>query len=241
MALNETNILKIENLFVYYGRVQAIKQVSLEVGKGEIIALIGANGSGKSTLMAAVLGIRRAASGTILFKGHDITWKPTHDIVASHITLVPEGHRVLSAMTVMENLQLGAYQLKGNIDKYLSQVFDRFPVLRERRNQLAGTLSGGEQQMLSIGRALMGAPELLMMDEPSLGLAPLVVEELFRVIVDLKGEGYTILLAEQNAQKALQHADRGYVFETGSVVLEGAAQELASNPEVRRAYLGGAD
>lgn len=241
MAQNNEPILRIQDLSVSYGRIHAIKQVSLEVDKGEIVALIGANGSGKSTLLAAVLGIERADSGTILFKGRNITRRSTESIVASGIALVPEGRRILPMMTVMENLQLGAYQVKGDIGKYLDRVFDLFPVLDERRSSLAGTLSGGEQQMLAISRALVAAPALVMMDEPSLGLAPLIINELFDVIVNLRKEGHTILLAEQNARKALQCADRGYVFETGSIVLQGTSQELRSDPRVRQAYLGGID
>jgi branched-chain amino acid transport system ATP-binding protein len=173
--------------------------------------------------------------------GQDITLKSTDSIVASGISVVPEGRGVLPLMSVMENLQLGAYHLKGDINEHLTRVFDRFPVLAKRRNQPAGTLSGGEQQMLAIGRALMGSPKLLLMDEPSLGLAPIIVSELFHIIEDLNKEGYTIILSEQNARKALQCADRAYVFEVGRIVLEGTAQELASNPKVRQAYLGGAD
>ncbi len=241
MVKNRGSILKVEDLSVSYGHVCAIKQANLEINDGELVALIGANGAGKSTLIGAVLGITRASSGTIWFMGRDITRKSTDSIVASGISAVPEGRGILPMMSVMENLQLGAFHLKGDINKHLNQVFDRFPVLAKRKNQLAGTLSGGEQQMLAIGRALMGSPKLLLMDEPSLGLAPLVVIELFHIVEDLNKEGYTILLSEQNAQKALQFADRAYVFEVGRIVLEGTAQELASNPKVRQAYLGGAD
>lgn len=238
---NKDNILKIENLSVSYGRISAIRQASLEANKGELVALIGANGAGKSTLIAAVLGVMRAKSGTIWFMGRDITRESTESIVASGISVVPEGRGILPLMTVTENLQLGAYHLKGDINKCLNLAFDRFPILGERRSQPAGTLSGGEQQMLAIGRALVGSPKLLIMDEPSLGLAPILVSELFRTMADLKKDGYTILLAEQNARKALQCADRAYVFDVGSIVLEGAAQELVNNPRVRQAYLGGAN
>jgi branched-chain amino acid transport system ATP-binding protein len=241
LAKNRESILKVENLSVSYGRISAIRQVSLEVNKGECVALLGANGAGKSTLMAAVLGVSRAISGTIRFMGHDITHKSTDNIVASGISVVPEGRGILPLMSVMENLQLGSYHLKGDSNELLNRMFDRFPILSKRRGQPAGTLSGGEQQMLSIARALMGAPKLLLMDEPSLGLAPILVSKLFDTVVELKNEGYTIILAEQNARKALKCADRAYVFEVGRVVLEGTAQELTNNPKVRQAYLGGTD
>lgn len=241
MAQKRGNILKVENLSASYGRVSAIRQVSLEVNEGELVALIGANGAGKSTLISAVLGIAPVKSGTIRFMGQDITGKSTDSIVASGIAVVPEGRGLLPLMTVLENLQLGAYHVKGDITRYLERAFDRFPVLAERKSQPAGTLSGGQQQMLALARALMSSPKLLMMDEPSLGLAPLAVNELFEMIDDLKKEGQTILLSEQNARKALQYADRGYVFEVGNIVLEGTAQELTGNPQVRYAYLGGTE
>lgn len=238
--VKNNSILKVENLSVSYGNIIAIRQANLEINNGEVVALIGANGAGKSTLLAAILGVTRAKSGTIWFMGHDITQKSTDSIVASGISVVPEGRGVLPLMSVMENLQLGAYHIKGNINERLNQVFDRFPVLAERRDQSAGTLSGGEQQILAIGRALMGSPKLLMMDEPSLGLAPLLVSELFHIVESLKREGQTILLSEQNARKALKVADRAYVFEVGSIVLEGATRDLVDDPRVRQAYLGGA-
>jgi branched-chain amino acid transport system ATP-binding protein len=241
LAQKRGNILKVENLSASYGRVSAIRQVSLEVNEGELVALIGANGAGKSTLISAVLGIAPVKSGTIRFMGQDITGKSTDSIVASGIAVVPEGRGLLPLMTVLENLQLGAYHVKGDITRYLERAFDRFPVLAERKSQPAGTLSGGQQQMLALARALMSSPKLLMMDEPSLGLAPLAVNELFEMIDDLKKEGQTILLSEQNARKALQYADRGYVFEVGNIVLEGTAQELTGNPQVRYAYLGGTE
>jgi len=241
LAQKRSNILKVESLSASYGHVSAIRQVSLEVNEGELVALIGANGAGKSTLISAVLGIAPVKSGTIRFMGQDITGKTTDTIVASGISVVPEGRGLLPLMTVLENLQLGAYHVKGDITRYLERAFDRFPVLAERKSQPAGTLSGGQQQMLALARALMSSPKLLMMDEPSLGLAPLAVNELFEMIDDLKKEGQTILLSEQNARKALQYADRGYVFEVGNVVLEGTAQELTGNPQVRYAYLGGAE
>jgi branched-chain amino acid transport system ATP-binding protein len=238
--LAKNNVLKVEDISVSYGPVEALRHISLEVNEGEIVALIGANGAGKSTLLGAVLGINRVLSGTILFMGKDITQTPTDKIVASGICLIPEGRGILSLMTVLENLQLGAYHLKANINEYLERVYRRFPVLGERSKQVAGTLSGGEQQMLSIGRGLMSAPRLMMMDEPSLGLSPVLVSVLFKTIVALNKEGYTILLSEQNARKALECAHRGYVFETGNLVLFGDARELASNPRVRQSYLGGA-
>ena len=237
MAKN--NILKVDDISVSYGPVKALSHVSLEVNEGEVVALIGANGSGKSTLLETVLGINRVNEGTITFMGKDITRMPTERIVASGMCLVPEGRGILSLMTVLENLQLGAYHLKADINQYLERVSYRFPILGERSKQMAGTLSGGEQQMLSIGRGLMSAPKLMMLDEPSLGLSPVLVTELFEIIVDLNREGYAILLAEQNARKALGCAQRAYVFETGSIVLSGEGQELASHPGVRQAYLGG--
>ncbi len=237
MAKN--SILKVEDISVSYGPVRALRHVSLEVSEGEIVALIGANGAGKSTLLETVIGINRVMSGTIMFMGKDITRTPTDRIVASGICLIPEGRGILPLMTVLENLQLGAYHLKADINEYLERVSQRFPVLGERSKQMAGTLSGGEQQMLSISRGLMSAPKLMMMDEPSLGLSPVLVAELFHTIAELNKEGYTILLSEQNAHKALGYAHRGYVFETGRIVLSGTGQELASDPGVRQAYLGG--
>jgi branched-chain amino acid transport system ATP-binding protein len=232
------NVLKIENLSVSYGYIAAIRRVSLEVNQDELVGLIGANGAGKSTLIRTLLGVARAKSGTIWFMGQDITQKSTDSIVASGISVVPEGRGILPLMTVMENLQLGAYHFKGDINERFDWVFDRFPVLAGRKNQQAGTLSGGEQQMLAIGRALMGSPKLIVMDEPSLGLAPLLVSKVFDIIAALRDEGQAMLIAEQNVRKALQCADRAYVFEVGRIVLEGTAQELASNPRVRQAYLG---
>jgi len=236
---DKANILKAENLRVSYGKVEALRGISLEVKEGEIVALIGANGAGKSTLLKAVLGINPVERGTIVFMGQDITQWPTERIVAAGLCLIPEGRGTVPLMTVLENLQLGGYHLKADFNEYLERVFDRFPVLRERSKQAAGTLSGGEQQMLSIGRGLMSSPKLLMMDEPSLGLAPVVVTELFDIIVQLNKEGYAILLSEQNARKALQCAHRGYVFQTGNIVLSGPSQELANDPGVHQAFLGG--
>ena len=238
MAKTKGNILRVNDLSVSYGELSAIRQVSLEVNEGEFVALLGANGSGKSTLISAVLGVVRAKKGTIRFMDRDITRKSTDYIVGSGISVVPEGRGVMPLMTVMENLQLGAYHAKGDMTKRLNWVLERFPILAERKNMLAGMLSGGQQQMLDIGRALMGAPRLIVMDEPSLGLAPSIINELFSILLDLKKEGQTILLAEQNARKALQCADRAYIFEVGSIVFEGTVQELVRDPRLQQAYLG---
>jgi branched-chain amino acid transport system ATP-binding protein len=238
LAKTKWNILRVKDLSVSYGELSAVRQVSLEVNEGEFVALLGANGSGKSTLIAAVLGVVRAKKGTIWFLGNDVTRKSTDYIVRSGISVVPEGRGILPLMTVMENLQLGAYHAKGDVAKRLDWVLARFPILAERKNMLAGMLSGGQQQMLDIGRALMGSPKLIVMDEPSLGLAPSLVSELFGILLELKKDGQTILLAEQNARKALQCADRAYIFEVGSIVFEGTAQELARDPRLQQAYLG---
>ena len=237
MAKDNSFILKIDGLCVHYGHIQALADVSIQVEKGDLVALIGANGSGKSTMLKAIVGLQRAGRGTILFVQTNITWMSTENIVALGIVLVPEGRGILAGMTVSENLELGAYHCKTDIRKGFESVFHRFPVLRMRMTQLAGTLSGGEQQILAIGRAILSSPKLLMMDEPSLGLAPIMVNTVFNTILDLKKEGYTILLSEQNAHKALQSADRGYVLEMGRVLLEGTRQELTNNLIVRQAYL----
>lgn len=233
-------MLRIEDLHVYYGGIHALKGISLEVPENKIITLIGANGAGKSTTLRAICNQVPAASGKIYFEGEDITGLPTVDIVKKGITLVPEGRRIFSNLTVMENLQMGAYARKdkAGINQDLQKVFDIFPRLKEREWQVAGTLSGGEQQMLAIGRALMSRPRLLMMDEPSLGLAPLLVKEVFRVIMDIHKDGMTILLIEQNATVALHIADYGYVLETGTITLQGPGRELAENEQVKKAYLG---
>ena len=238
MAAN-SNVLFIENLSVFYGHICAVRNVNLEAKEGEIVGLVGANGAGKSTLMKAVLGIQRGTAGSIHFLGKDITRMPTEKVVASGVAYIPEGGGALPFMSILENLQLGALHFKGDINDRLAQVFERFPILERRQHQLAGTLSGGERQMAAIGRALMSEPKLLMLDEPSLGLAPKVVAEVFNIIVELKKAGYTILLAEQNARKTLQCADRAYVLQTGSIALQGAGSELLSNPEVQKAYLSG--
>lgn len=238
MALNSA-ILAIDHLSVSYGRISAVRDVSLEAWEGEIVGLVGANGAGKSTLMKAVLGIQRGSSGCVRFLGEDVTRVSTEKIVASGLAYVPEGGGALPFMTILENLQLGALHFRGDVNARLERVFERFPVLEKRQRQLAGTLSGGERQMAAIGRALMAAPKLLMLDEPSLGLAPKVVAEVFDIVIELRKAGYTILLAEQNAKKTLQCADRAYVLQTGSVALEGPGTELLSNPDVQRAYLSG--
>ena len=232
-------ILNIDNISAFYGPICAIRDASMEIFRNEIVGLVGANGAGKSTLMKEILGIRRVSTGNISFMGQDITRNSTPGIVASGIAYVPEGGGVFPFMSILENLQLGAVHYKGNMNERIEEIFDRFPILRERQNQQAGTLSGGQRQIVAIGRALMSAPDLLMLDEPSLGLAPKVVEELFKLILDLKTDGYTILLSEQNARKTLQHANRAYVFRTGSIILHGTGEELMSNKVVQQAYLGG--
>ncbi len=235
-------LLEIENLHVYYGAIHALQGISLKVEEGEIVTLIGANGAGKTTTLKTISGLLRPREGTIRYQDKDLTAFPPHKIVEMGIVHVPEGRRVFARMTVMENLEMGAYLRtdKDGIEKDLKLVFDLFPRLEERKNQLAGTLSGGEQQMLAIGRALMSKPKVLLMDEPSMGLAPILVEEIFDTIKELnEREGLTILLVEQNALMALSIAHRGYVIETGNIKLEGTAEELAGNPEVKAAYLGG--
>lgn len=239
MERNNTELLRVTDLSVSHGSVPALKEVSLHICKNEFIALIGSNGAGKSTLLESVIGVCRASGGRILFLGEDITGKPTDKIVAAGISLCPEGRGILPRMTTLENLQLGSYHNRKGMGRSLSFVFDLFPVLAHRMKQVAGTLSGGQQQMLSIGRALMGEPRLLMLDEPSLGLAPIVVEELFGIIRGLCKEGYTILLSEQNAKKALQYSHRAYIFETGRIVGNGPSNRLIGDSSVIDAYLGG--
>jgi branched-chain amino acid transport system ATP-binding protein len=231
-------LLKVEDLAVSYGHVEALRGVSLEVREGEIVVLIGANGAGKSSLLEAVLGINRPAAGSIAFKGRPIGGLPADRVVRGGISLVPEGRGVFAAMTVLDNLLLGAHHNLAKAGANLARVFEWFPVLGQRRAQLARTLSGGERQMLAIGRSLMAAPSMIMIDEPSIGLAPIVVNTIFEIIVHLNREGYTILLSEQNAYKALKCAHRGYVLETGTVTLSGTAAELLGDPGVREAYLG---
>jgi len=234
-------MLKVENLHVYYGAIHALKGVSIEVPSRKIVTLIGANGAGKSTTLRALSGILRASEGKIILEGEEIQRAMAQEIVRKGMSQVPEGRRVFAHMTVRENLDLGAYVRndKSEIEKDLEMVFGRFPRLKEREKQLAGTLSGGEQQMLAMGRALMSRPRLLLLDEPSMGLAPLLVKEIFSIIEDINSTGTTVLLVEQNAHMALAIADYAYVLETGTIKLEGNAKELASSPEVRAAYLGG--
>ncbi len=236
-------MLKILNLEAGYGQLRVLKGISLHVLPGEAVAIIGANGAGKTTLLKTIAGVLRPRSGRIMFNKQDISNSPLEKIVEAGCCLVPEGRHVFSTMTVKENLLLGAYHRQRNGDSAdiaasLKQVYKLFGILEERAGQLAGTLSGGQQQMLAIGRALMSGPKLLMMDEPSLGVAPLLVKSIYETIANLKREGLTILLVEQNARAALALADRGYVFETGQIVLEGTSRELSDNPEVQRAYLG---
>lgn len=233
-------MLTIDNIDVYYGVIHALKGISVQVNQGEIVTLIGANGAGKSTILRSISGLLKPKSGTINFLGQNITGIPAQDIVKLGISHAPEGRRVFANMTVLENLELGAYIRKDKkIDADMEKVFLRFPRLKERRTQLSGTLSGGEQQMLAIGRALMSRPKLLLMDEPSMGLAPLLVKEIFAIIKDINQAGTTILLVEQNAHMALSIANRAYVLETGHIALAGDAKELAASDHVRKAYLGG--
>ena len=233
-------ILKATNLNVYYGAIHAIKDVSLEVNEGEIVTLIGANGAGKSTTLQTVSGLLHSRTGSIEFCGENISHLPSYKIVEKGLAQVPEGRRIFLQMSVQENLEMGAYtQSAAWADEELERVYAQFPRLSERRKQTAGTLSGGEQQMLAIGRALMSRPKLLMLDEPSMGLAPILVEQIFDIIRELHKAGTTILLVEQNAQMALSVADRAYVLETGRISLSGTGAELAASDEVRKAYLGG--
>ncbi|MCR5182126.1 MAG: ABC transporter ATP-binding protein [Clostridia bacterium] len=232
-------LLKVDDINVYYGAIHAIKGVSFEVNEGEIVTLIGANGAGKSTTLNTISGLLRPKTGSITFLGEDITRTPAHKLVEKGLSQVPEGRRVFLQMTVQENLEMGAFteknsDLRGRMDR----VYEQFPRLKERYRQVAGTLSGGEQQMLAMGRALMSDPKLLMMDEPSMGLAPILVEQIFEIIKSLHEAGTTILLVEQNAQMALDIADRAYVLETGKVTISGSAKELLENDKVRSAYLG---
>ena len=235
------SLLQIHDVAVYYGGIQALKGVSLHLDVGELLAIVGANGAGKTTLLRTVSGVLRARSGSIRFDGRDVTRLPPHAIVGLGIAHSPEGRQLFGGLTVLENLRLGAVQRsdRAAVEHDFEYVFELFPILRERRQQRAGTLSGGEQQMLAIGRALMARPRLLLLDEPSLGLAPLLVERIFDVIARLKSERVTLLLVEQNARMALEVADRAYVMETGRIKLTGSAAELAANPDVERAYLGG--
>ena len=253
-----TNMLKVDDLSVHYGVIQAVKNVSFEVNEGEVVSLIGANGAGKTSILRTISGLVRPSGGKIEFLGQEIQKAPARKIVASGLSQVPEGRHVFNTgfgidvviyqdfsifpnLTVMENLEMGAFLHKDRDEnqKNLKKVFDRFPRLEERKNQDAATLSGGEQQMLAMGRALMSKPKLLLLDEPSMGLAPIFIQEIFDIIQDIQKQGTTVLLIEQNAKKALSIADRGYVLETGKIVLSGTGQELLASDEVRKAYLGG--
>lgn len=233
-------MLTIENVVAGYGHITALKSINLEVPQGSIVSLIGANGAGKSTTMRSIMGLVKPTEGRITFEGQDITSMKTHDIVKAGISLVPEGRQILQDMSVYENLEMGAYIRKDkDVEADIKKVFKRFPILDERSYQLGGTLSGGQQQMLAIGRALMARPKLLLLDEPSMGLAPLVVNEIFEVIKEISAEGTTVLLVEQNVRQALKIADYAYVLETGKIVLSGPAEEIRYDPRVMEAYLGG--
>ncbi|MBR6148180.1 MAG: ABC transporter ATP-binding protein [Lachnospiraceae bacterium] len=233
-------MLEVKDLEVNYGVIKAIKGVSFEVNEGEVISLIGANGAGKTTILHAVSGLLNKTAGTVMFEGKDITKTPAHKIVYMGMSHVPEGRRVFAQLTVLENLKLGAYTRKdkNELNETLEKVYKSFPRLEERKNQLAGTLSGGEQQMLAMGRALMSHPRLILMDEPSMGLSPIFVEEIFNIIKEISASGTTVLLVEQNAKKALSIADRAYVLETGNITLSGDAKTLMNDESVKKAYLG---
>lgn len=233
-------MLEVKDLNVYYGMIQAIKGISFEVNEGEVIALIGANGAGKTTTLHTISGLLTPKSGTVIFEGKDITKTPAHKIVSYGMAHVPEGRRVFASLSVYQNLKMGAYTRsdKAEIEESLRMVYERFPRLQERTNQPAGTLSGGEQQMLAMGRALMSKPRIILMDEPSMGLSPIFVNEIFDIIKSVSAGGTTVLLVEQNAKKALSIADRGYVLETGKIVLEGDAKALLNDESVKKAYLG---
>lgn len=233
-------MLEVKDIEVYYGMIQALKGISFEVNEGEVIALIGANGAGKTTTLHTITGLLSPKKGSVLFEGQDITKVPAHKIVSLGMAHVPEGRRVFAELSVYQNLKMGAYTRKDKdeITKTLEMVYKRFPRLEERKNQLAGTLSGGEQQMLAMGRALMSHPKIIVMDEPSMGLSPILVNEIFDIIKEVSASGTTVLLVEQNAKKALSIADRAYVLETGKIVLEGDAKELMNDDSIKKAYLG---
>jgi branched-chain amino acid transport system ATP-binding protein len=232
-------MLNVENLNVYYGKIHALKDVSLDVNDGEIVALIGANGAGKSTTLKTISGMLRSRTGSIRFLEEDISHTESYKLISKGLAHVPEGRRVFLQMTVQENLEMGAYTQPATMKESLEDVFERFPRLKHRCNQVAGTLSGGEQQMLAMGRALMGKPKLLMLDEPSMGLSPILVQQVFDIIEELHKSGTTILLVEQNAEMALHVANRAYVLESGRIVLTGTGEELAQSDAIKRAYLGG--
>ena len=234
-----STILKVDDIHVYYGAIHAVKGVSFEVGEGEIVALIGANGAGKSTILKTVSGLLHPRSGSITFMDKNISHVDAHKLVHQGLAHVPEGRRIFLQMSVQDNLEMGAFTKKDVSKDDLERMFTLFPRLKERRKQIAGTLSGGEQQMLAMSRALMSHPSLLMLDEPSMGLAPILVDQIFSIIKELHAQGTTILLVEQNASKALEIADRAYVLETGNITLSGTGKELANSDEVKKAYLGG--
>ncbi|MGN1400934.1 MAG: ABC transporter ATP-binding protein [Bacillus sp. (in: firmicutes)] len=232
-------MLKVSNIQTFYGKIQALKGISLLVEEGKIISILGANGAGKSTTMRTIAGLLKPKSGTIEFQDQDVTGLRPDQLLKKGMALVPEGRAILSSMTVLENLEMGAYQRKdANIQKDIEEVMERFPILRERQAQLAGTMSGGQQQMLAIARALLSQPKLLLLDEPSMGLAPMIVSDIFKIIKDINEAGTTVLLVEQNAKQALRIADYGYVMETGKIILEGRADHLLQNPQIVEAYLG---
>lgn len=235
------SMLKVENLSISYGAIEAVRNVSFEVNQGEVVTLIGANGAGKTSILRTISGLVKPSSGTISFLDQEIQKVPARKIVSKGLSQVPEGRHVFSGLSVLENLEMGAFLQKDRDEnqKMLSHIFSRFPRLEERKNQDAATLSGGEQQMLAMGRALMSKPKLLLLDEPSMGLAPIFIQEIFDIIQDIQKQGTTVLLIEQNANKALSIADRGYVLETGKIVLSGSGSDLLASDEVRKAYLGG--
>ena len=232
-------MLEVKDINVYYGLIHALRDVSFEVNEGEVVALIGANGAGKTTTLHTITGLLPSKGGTVTFEGKDITKKPGHEIVRLGMSHVPEGRRVFAGLTVRENLRMGAYtRPKSEIDASMAEVYKRFPRLEERKNQAAGTLSGGEQQMLAMGRALMSKPKIILMDEPSMGLSPILVNEIFDIIQEVSNSGTTVLLVEQNAKKALSIADRAYVLETGKISIEGKAKDLLEDDSIKKAYLG---
>lgn len=232
-------MLKVNDINVYYGQIHSLKGISIEVHQGEIVALIGANGAGKSTTLRTISGLLRSKTGSITLMDEDISNAAAHTLVSKGLAHVPEGRRIFLQMTVLENLEMGAFVNSGNVKADIENVFERFPRLKHRKDQIAGTLSGGEQQMLAMGRALMSKPKLLMLDEPSMGLAPILVQQIFDIIKELHASGTTILLVEQNAEMALQVADRAYVLESGVIKLSGTGEELAKSDEIKKAYLGG--
>lgn len=234
-------MLELKNIVSAYGNIRALKDISLNVEEGQIVSLIGANGAGKTTTMRTITGLLKPEEGQVFFNGEEITGSPAYQLVSKGISLVPEGRQIIDSLTVLENLKMGAYQRSDNkeIKEDIKEIYKIFPILDERKNQLGGTLSGGQQQMLAIGRALMSKPKLLLLDEPSMGLAPLFVKEIFEIIKRINKQGTTVLLVEQNANMALEVADYAYVLETGSMAIEGPAKEMANNPSVKEAYLGG--